>query len=120
MRLLVTDEPKDDLGFDVIQMSTAEFNDKRCHLFIASHDFDAIVIELSDKLQLNRIKPVMGTTCIIPKIPAELTSHTISILCEIYPEMAAKLRYTFIRDKNGIAKLLEDMKTQFHWDDFYI
>lgn len=119
MRLIVTDNPGDSISFDVVTMSIGEFNDICSQPYIASSKFDEVVIDLTDKVKLGHVRPVMGITKVIPKIPEEITAHTISVLSELYPERSAELRYTFIRDKKGIKTLLDKMCEMYHWNEFY-
>ena len=119
MRLIVTDEQKDNVSFDTVVMSIGEFNDICSHPYIASSNFDEIVIDLTDKVRLGHVKPIMAITRVIPRIPDVISSHTVSVLSEIYPEKAAELRYTFIRNKEGVKDIIDKMSTDYHWRDFY-
>lgn len=119
MRLIVTDEQNDNVTFDTVVMSIGEFNDICSHPYIASSNFDEVVIDLADNVKLGHVRPVMSITRVIPKIPNQISSHTISILSEIYPEKAAELRYTFIRDKEKVADIISQMCIDYHWKDFY-
>lgn len=119
MRLFVTETPVEDVSFDMVNMSVAEFNNVSCHLFIVSQDFDEVVIELSDKVNLGMIRPLMSRTKVIPKVPADMTSHIISLLCEMYPEKSAELRYAFIRDKSKANTVVTDMCKENGWAQFY-
>lgn len=119
MRLYITDEQKEDLSFDIITMTTSEFNSIKNHPFISSSKFDEVVIELNENIQLGFIRPLMATTRIIPKIVGDITPHIISILCELYKERAAEIRYTYIRNKDTFGEYLEKMKKEFCWEQFY-
>ena len=119
MRLYVTDEIKEDLSFDSVVMTSSEFNCIKAHPFIVSSRFDEIVIDITEKVQLGYIKQVMSVTKVIPKIIGEITSHTVSVLCELYKDRAAEMRYTFIRDKDGFIELINKMKTDYCWEQFY-
>lgn len=119
MRLIVTDNPSDNVTFDVVTMSIGEFNDICSHPYIATANFDEVVIDVTDKVKLGHVRPVMSITRVIPKIPDEITSHTISVLSEIYPEKAAELRYTFIRNRDGVKDIIDEMCKAGHWKEFY-
>ena len=119
MRLIISDTKQDEVSFDVITMSTTEFNDVRYHPFIVSSNFDEAVIELTDKVKVGHVRPLMSIMKVIPKVVEELTPHTISILCELYPDMSAKLRYTYIRDREELNRVVELMKKDYKWEEFY-
>lgn len=119
MRLLVTDCPSDDISLGVMQMSSAEFNDVRCHLFILSHDFDEVVVDLTDKVQLGLLPKLAGRTKVIPKVEGDPSSHVISLLCELYPEQSARLRYEFMRNRAGVVDIVDELRRDNHWSDFY-
>lgn len=119
MRLIVTDRQIDNVSFDAVVMSIGEFNDICTHPYIASSNFDEVVVDLDDKVKLGHLRPVMSITKVIPYVMDTITTHTISILSEIYPDYAAKMRYTFMRDKDGIKALINEMCEKFRWSEFY-
>ena len=119
MRLLITDNPREEVSFDIIQMSTIEFNNIHNHPFIASTKFDEVVVDLNNKIRLGYLAPLMKTTKVIPRITTELDSYGVSILCEIYRERSAELRYAFMKDKDEFNRIINDMKTQYEWERFY-
>lgn len=119
MRLIVSERADMDVSFDTVVVSPAEFNNPKCHLFIISNNFDEVVVELSDKVGLGKLRPLMSRVKVFPKVVGEVNSHAISLLCELYPDKSAELRYTMIRDPEGIAKIIESMEKEFHWADYY-
>lgn len=119
MRLLVANTPVEDASFDLMQMTVGEFNNPACHLFILSHDFNEVIVELSDDVHLGMLKPLMSRTKVIPKIDGEITSHIISLLCELYPEKSAAMRYAFIRNREDLVALVGQMREEGKWEEFY-
>lgn len=119
MRLIVTDRDINNVSFDTVVMSIGEFNDICSHPYIATANFDEVVVDLDDKVKLGHLRPVMSITKVIPRVLSEITTHTVSVLSELYPEYAAKMRYTFIRDKEGIKDLIDKMCEEYHWSEFY-
>lgn len=119
MRLIVTDRQIENISFDTVVMSIGEFNDICSHPYIASANFDEVVVDLDDKVKLGHLRPVMGITKVIPRVMDTISTHTVSVLSEIYPEYAAKMRYTFMRDKEGIRTLINEMCEEYHWSEFY-
>ena len=118
MRLVVS-EKGDDVSFDTIVVSPIEFNNITCHLYILSNDFDEVIVELSDKVSLGKMKPLMQRTKVIPKIVDHVNSHTISLLCELYPERSAELRYALIRNPESIDDKIRLMGEELGWTQFY-
>lgn len=120
MRLLITDELDDeDISFDIVKMSTLEFNTECVHPFIASSNFDEIIIDTDAKVNLVYVRNLMRVSKVIPRIHGELTMQSVSILCELYKERAAELRVLFIRDKEAFNKIIEELKQTFQWETFY-
>lgn len=119
MRLLITDEIIKEVSFDTVIMTSIEFNSIHSHPFIASSKFDEVIVDLNDKINIGYLQPLMKTTKVIPRVVGEMTAHSVSLLCELYKDRAAELRITFIKDKEGFAKLIENMKKQYCWEQFY-
>lgn len=119
MRLIVTERQDMDVSFDTVVISPAEFNCPKCHLYIISNEFDDVVVELSDKVSLGKIRPLMSRVRVTPKVPEQVNSHTISLLCEMYPDKSAELRYTMIREPGKISSVIESMGRELHWSEHY-
>ncbi len=116
MRLIVT-ETNEEHPIDVVTATPHEFNGIALHLYMLSNNFDEVIVELSDWIQLGKIRPLMSHTRVIPKIPEKVTSHTISLLTEMYPEKAAELRYTFMRDPSHIKEKIDEIGKTLNWAD---
>lgn len=119
MKLYVTDNVIDNVTIDVVVMSQSEFNSIKSQPFIASSKFDEVVVELTDKTDIDIIRNLMRVTKVIPKVPEEITSHIVTILTELYKERAAELRFTFMRDKNQFKEIVNKMKSEYCWEQFY-
>lgn len=119
MRLLVTENMTDDVSLGVMQITPTQLNDVKTHLFIISHDFDTVVVELTDKLQLGVLKKLVTRTKVIPIVGNNPSSHIISLICELYPEESAKLRYQFMRDRAGIDMVVDEIRKANCWEEFY-
>ena len=117
MRLYVTNNLIEDCPMDVIQMSVFEFNSLSNHPFIASHRFDAIVVDVTSSLNFDMLIPLMSTTRVIPKFN-KVDNTLISLLCTLFKDKAALLRYNFIRDKEKCTQIVEDMRKEFNWDNY--
>lgn len=119
MRLIVTDTPIDNLSIDMITMGTLEFNTIETQPFIASSKFDEVVIDVTDSTNINIVKNLMRVTRVIPRFRVELTPHMVTVLTELYKERAAEIRFTYMKDKDKFKTLLESMKQQYCWEQFY-
>ncbi len=118
MKLYVTDRVMD-VGLDCIAMPIEEFIDISSHPFIASSHFDTVVIDLDDRIPHGIIGNMLGITKVIPRIIDDMTVTKVRLLSEIYPELSAKLRVSFMRDKDGFVNVINDIKKQFEWESFY-
>lgn len=119
MRLYVTDSDIDNTTIDLVVMNQSEFNCIKTQPFLASSKFDEVVIELTDTTDLDIVRNLMRVTKVIPKVPDECTSHMVAVLCEIYKDRAAELRFTYMRSKEKFKELIDSMKTQYCWQQFY-
>ncbi len=119
MRVIVSERDDMDISFDTVVISPAEFNNVRCHLFIISNGFDEVVVELTDKITLGKLRPLMSRVKVVPKIVGDINSHTISLLCELYPDKSAELRYTMMRNPEKVYDIVKSMENQFHWSESY-
>jgi hypothetical protein len=108
-----------EVSFDTVVMSSIEFNKITSHPFIASSRFDEVVIDLNDKIDIGYLQPLLKTTKVIPRVVGEITPHAVSLLCELYRDRSAELRFTYIRSKDDFNQLIESMKKQYCWEQFY-
>ena len=118
MRLYITDTVSDEVSFDVVRITTGEFNEIRNHPYIASMRFDEVIVDITPKIKLGYLIPLMKSTKLIPRIN-EIDSHTITILSELCRDRAAELRYSFIRDKEQCKEIVEKLKEEYGWNKFY-
>lgn len=119
MRLLITDEVRNEVSFDTVIMTSIEFNNIHSHPFIASSKFDQVIIDLNDRINVEYLLPLIKTTVVVPRVVGEVSPHAVSILCEIYKDEAAKIRITYIRDKEAFKQLIDDMCKKYKWEEFY-
>ena len=117
MILRITDNVESDVSLEEVRMSIDEFADIANHPFIASSNFDAIVIDLDKRIPFGYCKAIVGATRIIPKYN-EINSDSIRLLSECFPEYAAPLRSSFIRDKAKLEIILSEMCSKYSWDEF--
>lgn len=119
MRLYVSDVPVEDINIGTITMTQNEFNCIKSQPFIASSKFDVVVIEVTDTTDINIIKHLRNVTRVIPKLPEDITSHMVAVLSELYKERAAEIRFTYMRNKEDFVALVNKMKEEYCWEQFY-
>ena len=120
MKLIVTDNGKFIPDLEYAVMPVAEFNRISNHPFIASSNFECIILDLNSQLEIKYIQAVVANNIVIPLLGDTIDSRVIGMLSEIYKDRAAELRYTFIRDRANINNFINEMRKQYRWDDFYI
>lgn len=119
MRLLVTDEVNREVSFDTVLMTASEFNCINAHPYIATTNFDAIVLDLRCKIDLTYLQFLFKKTRVIPMVYDNMTSNSVSVLCELFKDRAAEIRITYMRDKEKFKQLVESMKSEYEWNKFY-
>ena len=117
MILRVTDKADTDISLETIVMTVDEFSDIANHPFIATNNFDALVLDLDKRIPFGFCKAIVGKVRIIPKF-TEVNTDTIRLLSECFPDYAALLRTSFMRDKEKLTFVLTEMRTKYLWDDF--
>lgn len=118
MILRITNESADDMSLNQQVMSIAEFKDIHNHPWLVTSKFEAVVIDLVEDIPNGYLRNLLGVHFIVPKIIGPVTIHTVRLLNELYPEQAAKLMFTFMRDKDKLDSLLKEMSDQFSWDKY--
>ena len=102
-------------GLDTMCLSPAEFADKGYHPFLATTQFDKVVIELSSDIPAGYIgQLVVKGNKVIP-VFNELNAKTLQQLCEIVPDRSAELRYAFMRDKTKLATIVDELRVAYNW-----
>lgn len=85
--------PKKDFTGDCCNLDVASLDYTSTHLFIASHTWDKLNIELDDTIADDVLKYVRNVCKEINVIlPDVVTDHTVSLLCELYPDKAGRIR----------------------------
>ena len=117
MVLRVTDKSQQDVSIETIVMTVNEFIDIANPPFIASSNFDALILDLDKRIPFGYCKVISGKIRIIPKF-ATIDADVIRLLSECYPDYAPLLRTSFIRDKEKLNVILMEMKAKFFWDKY--
>lgn len=120
MKLRVTNTDKaEDMSLDTVVMPISEFCDIHSHPYLASAGFDYVVVDLDSEIGPGILRALLGKYIVIPKIVSEVDRDTVRLLTELYPEYAAKLRYTFIREKGNIGSIITELQEKFEWNKYY-
>lgn len=89
---------KEVLG-DVFQLNPQYLKFKSTHLFIASHAWSSVEIELIEDIPTDSLKWLsLVTKDIKVKLPGEVTEHILQLLIELFPDKAGVLRRTFLQN----------------------
>lgn len=67
------------------------------HLFIKSHEWDEIVIDLTTDIPKGCLKYVgTCTKKLTVNVPGEIDTHIVQLLSEVYPDLSGTIRKTFL------------------------
>lgn len=74
---------------------------KATHMFIASHRWDSISIELSDNLNEEDVKYLpKASENVYCRLPSTINEKMLSLLCSVYPDKAGQLRLNYMLQKD--------------------
>lgn len=119
MILRITNTPYEDIPLNHLVMPIPEFVDIRNHPWLASHDFEAVVIDLDESIPIGYLRNMVGKFLVVPVITGEINSSVIRMLSELYPEEVANLRFSFLRDKAKVPEIIEGLKKAHEWEKYY-
>ena len=110
MILLISNEYDKSFEENTFKLGTYMLKIKATHLFIASHMWDKIHLELNDDIPEGYLKSLtMVCKDIRVKLPDDITSKTLQHLTDIYPDKAGLLRRYFMQGKDLREVLTECM-----------
>lgn len=118
MRVYVTDKEVNDISLEELVIPINQFNSKACQPFIATGRFECIVIDVDKKIDLGILSNVCKRHLVVPKIIDDIDSYTISFLSTVYREKSAKLRYTYMRNKDNIQELIDELSIEYQWNSY--
>ena len=119
MILRITDSIENNESLNVMKMPISEFCDIHSQPWIATQNFEFIVIDLDKRITSGFINAMASKLLVVPKIIGPNDKDVIRLLIEIYPNEAAKLRYTFIRNRNEIDEVIKELATKYEWEYYY-
>lgn len=110
MKLVLRDNyTSEDLNEYVLPLDS--LRDKAYHPYIATKEWDNVILEVSDETPRGIIKqmlPIANITVIIDNWD-NLSVHQVQILCEVFPDSAAILKNTYVRDKSKMHELVSSI-----------
>ena len=75
--------------------------------FILANEWDKCILELTDAVQTGVLNQVLKGVSIYVILPeGELTRKQSALLCELYPQLASKIRASMRTKKETIATVL--------------
>lgn len=111
--------PRDSVNLNEVAMSIEEFADIRNHPYISTQRFDAVVVDLEKNIPVGYLSAVSKTTRVIPKIVTECNTDVVRLLAELYPDKAAEIRFSYIRDKERLSSIITELKKSYDWESYY-
>lgn len=103
----------EDLGISVCKVSLTNFTDKTYHPMLATTKWDRVYIDICDETPRGIIMQLVPRARVIPVILGEVTPKMLQVLCEILPDEASKLRYTYMKDKSEFRHLLDIFREEY-------
>lgn len=79
-------------------VSIDSLNNKGTHIYLASKNWEELQVELTDDIPKDCLR-YLSRQCakITPTYEEKLSQHQVSLLCELFPEKAGKIRASVIR-----------------------
>ena len=106
---IYTRVPKKEYDGTCCNLDTMSLNYNSTHLFIASHHWDKLYIELGDEIEFDILKYVQSVCDEVEvKLPEIISEHTVGLLCELYPQRAGKIRKYYMMKKDLMEALRDD------------
>ena len=108
MRLLVRKDYNKEMVDDECHLATHMLAMKATHLFIASHKWESIVLDIDDVIPVGYLR-CLSLVCddIKVTLPATITDHTMTLLTEVYPKKAGTIRRAYMSGESLEGVLAE-------------
>lgn len=111
MKLLIAETVKPEFN-DTYAIDFFDFRDKAYHPFIATkvNNWEVISIEVNDNTPRGYIKqllPLSNLRAII--LTDTLSLHQVQVLCEMYPDVAGRLKTLYMSDQVELRRLVDEL-----------
>lgn len=97
MKLRISEKFSAEHNDGVYSLSTDMLRMKSTHLFIASHAWDSIELDINDTIPAGYLRSLnLVSKDIKIRVPETVTDKTLGLLTELYPDKAGKLRRCYM------------------------
>ena len=95
---------------DTVVIKLSELTNRAIHPYIATTNWEKVYCDLSDDTPKGILKQVVYRHKVTPVFDTESENMCImQLLCEIYPDNAARLRQSFITNKEEYRKIVTEL-----------
>lgn len=96
-------------------LTPEEFADPAYHPFIATTEFDKVIVELCDEIPTGYISQIVAKGNKVIPIIGKLDDKVVALLCEMYPEHRAEIRFTYMRKRAEFQNVLDKLACEYNW-----
>lgn len=121
MKLYITDNTDIEVSIDTTVIGSTEFNSVQSHPYIRTAGFSVVLVDITNnKIKFPYVQGVMQFASVVPYYSGgEISEFGISILCELYKDRAAELRYYSFVDMNKFEEIVLKLKEDYQWELYY-
>ena len=113
MILRITDSAED-FGLNVYKVSVENFANKLYHPMIATTKWEVVYIDVVDNLPRGFILELIKKARVLPVFDKNNVSlKMLQILCEILPDESARMKSTYMQNKEEFIKLMEQFEEEY-------
>lgn len=102
MELIISDNPELTTT-DSYRLTQEQFSTKAYHPFIATREWDAITVELSENTPRGIIRELLPLGAIRVRVTDSMMEDMpillLQLLCEVFPDNVGELRMLYMKDK---------------------
>lgn len=111
MVLRITNDQADDFPFEDKVMEIKDFADTATHPFIAAGKWSRVYIDIDDEVPTGIIRQVVKVYTVKPVIKniEDISTKGMLLLCEIFPDHSAKLRYLYMKQRGEFTNLVKEL-----------
>lgn len=109
MILLVSKENFLENDMRVCHITPANFTNHSFSPYVLTGNWDSCIIEVSEDVKTGYVPQLLKGTITTAKLSCDvekISNKELTILTEIYPDVAAKLRFAYRRDRKSIHDIL--------------
>ena len=97
MRLVIKCDYEKEMVEDECHLATNMLAMKATHLFIASYQWDSVLLEVEDIIPIGYLRclPLVSKDIKV-SLPDKITDHTMTLLTEVFPAKAGSIRRAYM------------------------